>query len=72
MLHVEDVLITHIKPVFKPEARITLLVRIPDNPGAEVMLSTDDDFPALQDALARSIAREDQQSVVREAEVNHD
>lgn len=63
MLHVEQVLLDHIAPIFSPQAKFTLLVRLPGNEAANVMLTTD--TAEAVDALARQFNVPDAQHEVR-------
>ena len=70
LLHVEQVLLNHIAPCFNPECVVTLLVRLPGNPKADVMLSTDPEPKEALAALQRAQARADQQDLVRNGALN--
>jgi hypothetical protein len=61
------VLIEAVAPHFKPECRVTLIVRNPENDQSDVMLSTDTP-EGIRAALDRSLARPDVQDAIRNSE----
>lgn len=70
LLHVEQLLLNHIAPCFNPECVVTLLVRLPGNLNADVMLSTDPEPKEVLASLLRAQARADRQDLVRNGELN--
>lgn len=70
LLHVEQLLLNHIAPCFNPECVVTLLVRLPGVPTADVVVSTDHSPVDAVEALRRGFARLDQQDLVRNGELN--
>ena len=70
LLHVEQLLLNHIAPCFNPECVVTLLVRLPGNLNADVMLSTDPEPKEALAALQRAQARVDQQDLIRNEALN--
>lgn len=46
----------HVEPVFKPGAKITLLVRFPDSDEADVLVSSDDE-EGVRTAVDRAYAQ---------------
>lgn len=64
LLEVEQILMQDIGSRFIPEARITLLVRIPGNSDATVMLTTDVGAEVIE-AVRKQFAMPDMQEAVR-------
>lgn len=54
---IADILVKHVEPIFKDEVKITLIVRLPGNNDADVVVSSDD-INELTALIERGKARE--------------
>lgn len=51
--HLSGILIAHVEPIFKENAKVTLIVRFPDNNKADILV-TSDSFNGIIDLMKRS------------------
>jgi hypothetical protein len=52
------ILEAHVEPIFKPEVKVTLIVRLPGNPEADILVSSDEDLDEVIALVERSKPRE--------------